>query len=493
MYNSVCSIPFIGKECHIQVLQKCQTVTATTKTQQWLQHTQEVMQDDTITASIISRDTENAPSLDPAMLMMTQESSTSQDGTSSHSLGSSQPSLDTTFVDDAIASGSLDTIQLPPLSQESFKDLSTVSTLETGVNHVANPKVQRWAATILIRNVKQQPQPWMTEREICNTLEALRKSNLILRAFCGRAHVSTTNASLHCHLFVCYTQAKRRAQHNKYFRCSWAQTFKQYNASSEGAYYKYALHGLPALWEYNPPISNVPISPVKKTQGALILEMVKSGVRLSEIIAEYPYQHQRVKALGYMRPPRTHLTKVLHIWGIAGVGKTYMIHKTLMAVQNMMPSMDYYMKLMGFNKYWDGYDNQPIVFVDDPVMPDVKVNKDDIQGLKLVMSTGACQVEIKYGSMQFDSKLIIVASNQSPELIAQRCGSDNSDAIFRRLTDTFGAHYIGNEHTASQIPALILTCILDIWPDFKIHDCYNGIDFGKYEKPSLYTFLASQD
>ena len=63
----------------------------------------------------------------------------------------------------------------------------------------------------------------------------------------------------------------------------------------------------------------------------------------------------------------------------------------------------------GLSKYWDGYDNQPICLVDDPVSLSVYRTRDEepIQRLKTIISTGKVLVEVKHGSMVLDSSLII--------------------------------------------------------------------------------------
>ena len=60
------------------------------------------------------------------------------------------------------------------------------------------------------------------------------------------------------------------------------------------------------------------------------------------------------------------------------------------------------------------------------------------------MSVGDCYVEIKYGNMVFDSKLLIITSNIDPETLSIRCGEENREPIYRRLTDTCGAFWIDN-------------------------------------------------
>ena len=94
----------------------------------------------------------------------------------------------------------------------------------------------------------------------------------------------------------------------------------------------------------------------------------------------------------------------------------------------------------GLSKFWDGYDNQPICLVDDPVSLSVYRTRDEepIQRLKTIISTGEVLVEVKHGSMVFDSSLIIISSNIRPDDMARTSGEDNMDAMYRRFTDTCG-------------------------------------------------------
>ena len=120
--------------------------------------------------------------------------------------------------------------------------------------------------------------------------------------------------------------------------------------------------------------------------------------------------------------------------------------RILNAIQKCYPKVDYHCKLGGLDK-WDGYNNQPLVYIalvynDDPICMDNKYNSEAVQRLKNIMSHGDVQVGIKGGCMVFDSSLIIITSNLDPRDLAQSCGIDNFQAIFRRLTDTCSAHQV---------------------------------------------------
>ena len=104
----------------------------------------------------------------------------------------------------------------------------------------------------------------------------------------------------------------------------------------------------------------------------------------------------------------------------------------------------------GLSKFFDGYDNQPICWIDDPVSPSCFRTGDEepVQRFKTVISTGEVLVEVKHGSMVFDSSLIIITTNIPPDDMARACGVDNEEAMYRRFCDTAGAHCIPNAATA---------------------------------------------
>ena len=134
----------------------------------------------------------------------------------------------------------------------------------------------------------------------------------------------------------------------------------------------------------------------------VILEMVKKGERMSVIVPQHPTQYNVVAKMMQYRLRRIIKTKILYLYGPTGVGKTTMIWRCLSTLQNL-GIVDYFSKGGGLKRFWDGYDNQPICWIDDPVSPQPQRNNEDVQQLKNVMSTGDCLVEIKYGSMVFDS------------------------------------------------------------------------------------------
>lgn len=198
-------------------------------------------------------------------------------------------------------------------------------------------------------------------------------------------------------------------------------------------------------------------STIPRTKNSdVILDLVKQGKRMSEIVALYSSMHTTVAKLMQYRPRRQEQTQLLYLWGPSGIGKTTMVYRVLKTIQEM-GLCDYFSKGGGLKKYWDGYDNQPITWIDDPVAPDSNKDSESVQQLKNVISTGDCIVEIKYGTMVFDSSILIITSNMSPQNLAVNCGEENYQAIYRRLNDTCGSFQLvscGSDHYIGLIKAI---------------------------------------
>ena len=180
------------------------------------------------------------------------------------------------------------------------------------------------------------------------------------------------------------------------------------------------------------------------------------GHRASDIVIDYPHMYSQIMTLMKFRPPRLFKTQVLHIWGPTGVGKTTLIHKILESYKEHR--VDYYSKCGGLSKFWDGYDNQEIAWIDDPVTMNAAKDKETIQHLKNIFSTGHCQIEVKYGTMVFDSKIVIITSNAGPRAIANSCG-ESAEPIFRRLIDTCGSYHFHMKGQREKLENYVYACL----------------------------------
>ena len=177
----------------------------------------------------------------------------------------------------------------------------------------------------------------------------------------------------------------------------WYQPLKQYQGSMTEAlrrYMRYIKMKGPQWTEMGEKgrlhLSAEKVVPqLKKSNSAVILDLVKAGKRSSEIVLQFPSMYPQIMKLMRYRPLRQHKTQCLYIWGPTGMGKTTTIDRCLTSLQTLY-NIDYYKKLRGLSKFWDSYDNEPIVYVDDPVKANINYNEDDVQGLKNILSTGPC-------------------------------------------------------------------------------------------------------
>ena len=117
-------------------------------------------------------------------------------------------------------------------------------------------------------------------------------------------------------------------------------------------------------------------------------------------------------------------------------------------------------------KYWDHYDNQPIVWIEDPGDFDTKFNVDDVNAFKMLISTGACLMEVKYGSVQFDSYLVIVTSNVAPWDLAHSAGPTSFQPVMDRVDGNHAARkfiYARNkEYVRGQMYKDIIAAIFSV-------------------------------
>ena len=171
----------------------------------------------------------------------------------------------------------------------------------------------------------------------------------------------------------------------------------------------------------------------KKTKTEEVMEKIKEGSKRSLLVSQYPSLVNQITRLMFLRPPRTRPTKALYNHGPAGTGKSSAVFKALDACKKVQPKFSYYSKIGGLSKWWDGYDNDPVVVIDDPAVFNVKFNQDEVVYFKNLISTGPMEVEVKCGAMQMDSPLIMLTSNIQPDTLATSAGACHEDAVYDRL------------------------------------------------------------
>ena len=313
-----------------------------------------------------------------------------------------------------------------------------------------------------------------SQRSVSQLLTILRRKSGYVRYYAVSQQETTSDGAAHWHAYVRLSQNQRASFFEDLRRSCWIQRLERDERDlslndSILRYLKYIEKNGPLLHEQGerPTERAAP----RSNNSAVILQRIRTGSRMSEILLEFPAMYATIAKLMLQRPRRVLKTNVLYIWGPTGGGKTTMVYRVLSALaqQNIC---DYYSKGGGLRKFWDGYDNQPIAWIDDPVSPQLDRESDSVQQLKNVMSVGDCIVEIKYGSLVFDSAILIITSNIHPVSLANACGDENRAAIYRRLTDTCGAFHIlrtNDMHYMALVETIAEACGLQIPTDFLQH------------------------
>ena len=258
---------------------------------------------------------------------------------------------------------------------------------------------------------------------------------------------SYMNGQVHHHWYILLNHqiTKTRMQRVFWMANSWTEPLKTLNPNhtlqeAQSYYLRYIYSkGSDSLSWGSLPQPSIRLEAKEQSKTSKVLYMIKSGMRLSQIIQTPGLEAMQVPGSKLMRyrPHRKETTKVLYIYGPPGVGKTYFIMQWLRSLHYYNPELATYCKVMGLSKWYDGYDNEPIVLIDDPViMSSSPTFMEQVQTLRNMISTGPAYCEIKGSTWVFDSHVIVIVCNKSPAQLSHDCGSDNQDAMFRRFTDT---------------------------------------------------------
>lgn len=150
----------------------------------------------------------------------------------------------------------------------------------------------------------------------------------------------------------------------------------------------------------------------------------------------------RYRAL--VQPPRDHPTEVLIFAGPPGSGKTFAAHA-------LAPPGDDVYWLGQTDKWWDGYDGQHTVVIDE-----MAGSRIPFLTLLRLLDPYPVRLETKGGTVEFVSHRIIITTNWLPEhwypSVVARTGWDQCPlkrrvwdkvVFFARETDVFGREYYG--------------------------------------------------
>lgn len=119
------------------------------------------------------------------------------------------------------------------------------------------------------------------------------------------------------------------------------------------------------------------------------------------------------------RDKRNKKTKVLVIHGAGGLGKSALI-------EYLVGTEEVFWKSQG-DEWWDGYQNEPVVVLDDLDGTFFK-----FRYLLRLLDRYPFKVQTKGGMLEFNSKLIIITSNVSPEEWYPNC---DTKLVTRRIEE----------------------------------------------------------
>ena len=126
----------------------------------------------------------------------------------------------------------------------------------------------------------------------------------------------------------------------------------------------------------------------------------------------------------------------------------------------------------GLCKFWDGYNNQQIVVIDDPGVFNVTMTDAEANAFKNVVSQGSHTVEIKGSSFPFDSKLVVIISNVPPHQLAESAGKFHRDAIADRIMGhrsiIHRAYHVPNKEARSKFREDFCRIIVAMYNHFNV-------------------------
>lgn len=145
-------------------------------------------------------------------------------------------------------------------------------------------------------------------------------------------------------------------------------------------------------------------NPGSRTDIAGAIETAKEGASLEEIIERHPeefvkYHKGLMAARLLFQPRRNWKTEVFWFYGETGTGKSRQAYEAYPDAYTKMPSC----------KWWDGYDGQDTVIVDD-----YRRDLCTFSELLRLFDRYPMQIETKGGTQQFLAKRIIITTPKSP-------------------------------------------------------------------------------
>ena len=304
-----------------------------------------------------------------------------------------------------------------------------------------------------------------TENQIELLRNYARNNTHVARCLIGHQETSE-EGQIHWHCLITFRVLKDRswvAIFGHELTNMWVRALRPYRNESQrqatANYARYCTKEGPALFELNTPQEwrnnihtedaltidhnietaeddEIQIPAKRRTRTSdIIRSRIENGANPKQLYHDFPGCVGMINNLLTLHPFTHKETYCLYIWGPTGVGKTTNLKRVLNFMREQF-DITYYFKLGGLSKFFNGYNFDDIIVIDDPVEPTAQSNE-QVQMFKSVINEHERMVEIKGGSMPLDTKLVIITANISPQTLANACGDTCKEAIFRRLTKPF--------------------------------------------------------
>jgi len=164
-------------------------------------------------------------------------------------------------------------------------------------------------------------------------------------------------------------------------------------------------------------------NPGKRTDLHKCVEDIKTGKSLHDLdgVCVVKFFKGLVNYQQLFVPDRTEMPTVYWFWGKTATGKSEAARDIGLGEQYWKPP----------GKWWDGYQNEPVVVIDD-----LRAEDYPFQFLLRLFDRYPLRLEFKGGYVKFNSKTIIVTAPCRPEYMFQdRHGDDDVQQLVRRITE----------------------------------------------------------
>lgn len=205
--------------------------------------------------------------------------------------------------------------------------------------------------------------------------------------------------------------------------------------------------------------------PRKKTKTSdIIREKIIEGEKPLELYKQFPGCIPMIKNLLPLHVNRYEKTVCSYIYRGTGVGKTTNL-KRVLNFYEQHHDINHYYKISGLSKFFNGYNFEDIVVIDDPIEPDI-TQREEVQMFKSIINEHKRHIEIKGSSMPWDTRLVIITANVSAHELANACGITCKEAVYRKLSHPFKPRSVlpgeQNKYCMYLIKLIAKVCCLEI-------------------------------